>query len=275
MKDGQAILCTEGAHYAYRVGAEVLHGVDMAAHLGELLCVLGPNGSGKTTLLRCLLGQLALSQGAITLAGRDLARYSAMELARLVSYVPQNAGSAFAFTVAQVVMMGRTPHMGRLGLPSDVDRRVVAAAMEMTGTTELAGRDLETLSGGERQTVMITRALAQQPQVMLLDEPTSHLDVKHQLDIYRLMAKLAHDWGMAVVCVSHDVNLAGRFADRLMLLREGRRAAAGTPGEVIGAEVLEAVYQVPMRLVDVGLPVPMAIAENPDRQVGDTDRDTV
>src|SRR5690606_3777310 len=106
-------------------------------------------------------------------------------------------------------------------------RRVARAAMEMTGVTEFAARELETLSGGEQQTVMITRALAQQPRLMLLDEPTSHLDVKHQLDIYRLMAKLAHEWGTAVVCVSHDVNMASRFADRLMLLGGGTCAAAG------------------------------------------------
>ena len=268
MTDGDAICRAEGVRFSYRAGADVLAGVDLTARRGELLCILGPNGGGKTTLLKCLLGRLRPAEGTILLAGRPLRRHSAMELARIVGYVPQTARPAFAFTVGQIVQMGRTPHLGRLGLPRDLDRRVVAAAMAMTGVADLAGRDLETLSGGEQQTVMITRALAQQPSLMLLDEPTSHLDVKHQLDIYRLMAKLAHEWGMAVVCVSHDVNLAGRFADRLVFLRDGRPVASGPPAEVIRADVLASVYQVPVRLVDVGLPAPMAIAEEPANHSG-------
>ena len=194
------------------------------------------------------------------MAGKPRRRYRAMELARIISYVPQSTRAAFSFTVEQVVMMGRTPHMGHLGLAGELDRRVAAAAMEMTGVTKLAARPLESLSGGEQQTVMITRALAQQPRLMLLDEPTSHLDVRHQLDIHALMATLAHDWGMAVVCVSHDVNLAGRFADQLVLLSEGRPAAAGTPLQVITADVLARVYRVSVRLADVGLGTPIVVA---------------
>jgi iron complex transport system ATP-binding protein len=239
----------------------VLRGVDLTAREGELLCILGPNGSGKTTLLKCLLGLLKTTGGRISLSGKNLRRHGAMELARIVSYVPQAPKTAFAFNVEQIILMGRTPHMGSLGLAGQLDRRVVCAAMEMTGVTEFAGRDLDTLSGGEQQTVMITRALAQQPRLMLLDEPTSHLDVKHQLDIYRLMAKLAHEWGMAVVCVAHDVNVASRFADRLVLLSEGRLAASGAPADVIRQDVLETVYHIRARLVDVGLSVPMVVAE--------------
>jgi len=260
MTEATAILAAESLGFSYGGAREALAGVDLRAHRGELLAILGPNGSGKTTLLKCLLGLLRPQVGSITLDGRPLGRYGAMDLARRVSYVPQFATPAAAFTVEQIIMMGRTPHMGRLGLPGDLDRRIVAAAMEMTGVTEFAGRDLDSLSGGERQTVMITRALAQQPSVMLLDEPTSSLDVKHQLAIYALMAKLAHDWDMAVVCVSHDVNLAGRFADRLVLLKEGVVAAAGAPADVIAAETLGAVYDVPVRLVDVGLAVPLVVA---------------
>jgi len=150
-----------------------------------------------------------------------------------------------------------------LGVPGDLDRRVVDAAMAMTGAEAFAGRDFDALSGGERQTVMVTRALAQQPSVMLLDEPTSSLDVKHQLDLYRLMSKLAGQWQMAVVCVSHDVNLAARFADRLVVLKDGLVAAAGTPREVVAEQILQDVYDVAVRLVDVGLNVPMVIAEVP------------
>ena len=266
MSECQPILRVESLHFAYPGDPEVLTGVDLAAGKGELLCILGPNGSGKSTLLKCLLGLLPPAAGKIELAGRPRRRYRAMELARFVSYVPQSARAAFSFTVEQVVMMGRTPHMGHLGLSGDLDRRVVAAAMEMTGVTRLAQRPLESLSGGEQQTVMITRALAQQPQLMLLDEPTSHLDVRHQLDIYTLMAKLAHDWGTAVVCVSHDVNMAARFADRLVLLSQGRVAAAGTPAEVVRAEVLGPVYNVHVRLADVGLAVPMVVVGEGQQQ---------
>jgi len=261
MTHAPPILTAEDLHFAYRPDRPVLCGADLRARQGELLCILGPNGGGKTTLLKCLLGRLRPSAGEITLAEKPLRRYGTLELARMVSYVPQVAQTAFPFTVAQIVMMGRTPHMGRLGIPSPQDRRVAAAAMEMTGVTDFADRDLDTLSGGEQQTVMITRALAQQPQVMLLDEPTCHLDIKHQLDIHGLMGKLAHEWGMAVICVSHDVNLAARFADRLMLLSAGAAAAAGTAADVIDAATLEAVYHTPMRLVDAGTPVPMVIAE--------------
>jgi iron complex transport system ATP-binding protein len=253
------ILAVEGLRFAYAGGPEVLTGVDLTAARGELLCILGPNGSGKSTLLKCLLGLLEPAAGKVELAGKPRRRYGALALARILSYVPQSTRVAFSFTVEQVVMMGRTPHMNRLGLSGELDRRVAAAAMEMTGVTGLASRPLESLSGGEQQTVMITRALAQQPQLMLLDEPTSHLDVRHQLDIYALMAKLAHEWGMAVVCVSHDVNMAARFADRLVLLSNGRPAAAGAPAEVIRAEVLASVYQVEVRLADVGLGVPMVV----------------
>jgi len=263
MTDQGPILVAEGIQFAYPGGTEVLSGVDLRAREGELLCILGPNGSGKTTLLKCLLAALRPQKGTITVADRAIRRYGAMALARVVSYVPQTAQAAFAFTAAQIVMMGRTPHMGRLGLPGELDHRVVAAAMEMTATTAFADRMLENLSGGEQQTVMIARALAQQGRIMLLDEPTSHLDVGHQLTIYGLMAKLAHEWNMAVVCVSHDLNLAGRFADRIVLLAGGRRVAGGTPAEVIRPEILDAVYDVRVRLVDAGLAVPMVVAESP------------
>ncbi len=261
MSEHPPILTASEVAFAYRAERPVLAGVDLTAREGELLCILGPNGSGKTTLLKCLLGVLKPSAGAIAVADKPLRRHSAIELAKLVSYVPQSAQSAFAYTVRQIITMGRTPHMGRLGVPTDLDRRVVDAAMAMTGVTAFADRHLEALSGGEQQTVMIARALAQQPRLMLLDEPTCHLDVKHQLDIYALMAKLAHEWSMAVVCVSHDVNLAARFADRLVLLRDGVAAAAGAPSEVVTADILRSVYDVNVRLVDVGLSVPMVIAE--------------
>ena len=157
--------------------------------------------------------------------------------------------------------MGRFAHTGMLGMAGRKDVDVARQAMIMTETLGFATRTLEELSGGEAQRVMIARALAQQPSLLLLDEPTSHLDIRNQLLIYGMMQRLAHDWEMAVVCVSHDVNLAGRFADELVLMREGRVLAAGKPSEVIRREVLAQAYDVDVDLIDVpGEDVPMAVA---------------
>ena len=252
MSDQRHILSARGVTFGYRPAAPVLHEVDLQASSGRLLCLLGPNGSGKTTLLRCLLGRLAPSGGSIELDGKPLGAHSARELARLLGYVPQTAESAFAFSVWEIVLLGRLAHTGTLGLAGEQDRKVARAAMEMTDTLGLADRALGELSGGEAQRVMIARALAQQPSVILLDEPTSHLDIRNQLAIYRMMVRLAHDWQMAVVCVSHDVNLAARFADDLVVMRQGRVLATGGPADVIRRDVLAEAYEVEVDLVDAG-----------------------
>ena len=261
MSDQPHILRARDVAFEYNPGEPVLHGVTLTAAAGRLLCILGPNGSGKTTLLRCLLGWLPPSGGAVELDGRPVPSYAPRERARLMAYVPQIPRSAFAFSVEDIVLMGRLSHTGALGLAKQKDRDVAHEAMKMTGTYPFAERNLEELSGGEAQCVMIARALAQQPQVLLLDEPTSHLDIRNQLLIYRMMQRLAHEWGTAVVCVSHDVNLAGRFADELVLLRKGRVAADGPPADVIRADVLADVYGVDVELIPApGAPVPLVKA---------------
>lgn len=241
-----------GVCFEYRPGRPILRGVDLAATAGELTCILGPNGCGKTTLLRCLLGQLVPNGGEILLDGRAVAGYSPGALACLMAYVPQFPRSSFAFTVSQLVLMGRFARMGILGIATRGDLDIAREAMKMTDTDQFADRTLDELSGGEAQRVMIARALAQQPSVMLLDEPTSHLDIRNQLAIYRMMRRLAHDWQMAVVCVSHDVNLAARFADRLVLMRDGAVVADGDSGQVIRRRVLREVYDVEVDLIDGG-----------------------
>jgi iron complex transport system ATP-binding protein len=213
--------------FAYPAGKPVLRGIDLSARAGRLTCLLGPNGSGKTTLLRCLLGQLTPTAGTIVLDARPVAEYKPRQLARLMAYVPQLPTSAFAFTVRQIVLMGRFAHTGMLGIAGRQDRQVADEAMRMTGTLEFAARTLEEISGGEAQQVMIARALAQQPWIVLLD----------------------HDWRMAVVCVSHDVNVASRFADELVLMRDGRVIAAGPPADTIRADVLSAAYDVAVELI--------------------------
>ena len=258
------VLSAQGVEFGYRRDRLVLRGSALQAGAGKLVCILGPNGSGKTTLLRCLLGQLRPTGGSIQLDGRPLGKYSARQLARLLAYVPQTPASAFAFSVQDVVLMGRLAHTGVLGLAGEQDLVVARLAMQMTDTLEFATRSLEELSGGEAQCVMIARALAQQPSVMLLDEPTSHLDIRNQLVIHRMMQRLAHDWGMAVVCVSHDINLAGRFADELVLMRQGQVIASGPARDVLRRDLLEQTYGVRIQLVEAAdetVPVVLAHEE--------------
>ncbi len=249
MSDVQAILQTRDLGFEYRKDNPVLMGVNLDCLSGKLLCILGPNGSGKTTLLRCLLGQLEAKRGSISLDGKSLGRFPRRLLARALAYVPQIPSSAFAFNVFELVMMGRFAHVGMMGLAGAGDRAIANQAMKMTETDQFAGRSLSELSGGEAQRVMIARALAQQPQVMLLDEPTSHLDIKNQLLIYQMMSRLAHEWSMAVICVSHDLNLAGRFADQLVLMRDGRVLADGAPAQVFRKDVLAEAYDIEVDLI--------------------------
>lgn len=246
--------------FGYRPGRPVLRSVSFAVKAGKLLCVLGPNGSGKTTLLRCLLGQLKPSAGQLLLDGRDTGRYSTRGLAKLLAYVPQFPQSAFAFTVQELVLMGRFAHTGVMGLATEQDLAVTRLAMQMTNCLDFADRTLEELSGGEAQCVMIARALAQQPSLMLLDEPTSHLDIKNQLIIYKMMTRLAHDWQMAVLCVAHDINVAAQHADELLLMRQGEVIAHGPPREVIRQDTLQDLYGVEIELIDNGKDVPLVMA---------------
>ncbi|MBN1652502.1 MAG: ABC transporter ATP-binding protein [Deltaproteobacteria bacterium] len=243
--------------FRYQPGTPVLRGIDFQASIGQFTCILGPNGCGKTTLLKCLMNQLRLEKGRIDLDGRSIDGYSPSELAKYMAYVPHLPQSAFAFSVTEVVLMGRYAHTGLLGMTDDRDLKIAAEAMKMTQTRAFSDRTLDELSGGEAQRVMIARALAQQPRVMLLDEPTSHLDIRNQLIIHEMMTRVAHDWPMGVICVSHDINLAARFADRMVLMHEGRVVAAGTPLEVIDKDVLEKTYQVQVELIDSGRAEPM------------------
>lgn len=256
MTNAQPILNAERIHFGYRSDLPVLHGIDFRAAIGQLTSILGPNGCGKTTLLKCLMNQLRITKGRIDLDHRPLRSFSSPELAKYIAYVPHLPQSVFAFTVAEVVLMGRYAYTGLLGLTGDRDSMIALEAMKMTQTRRFADRTLDELSGGEAQRVMIARALAQQPKVMLLDEPTSHLDIRNQLIIHEMMRRVAHDWPMCVICVSHDVNLAARFSDRMVLMNDGRVVASGEPTEVIGKEVLQDTYHVEVELIDAGNSAP-------------------
>jgi len=243
---GAAWVEARGVEFAYRPGDTVLSGLSLAVARGRLVALLGPNGSGKTTLLRVLLGLLEPDAGTVHVGGRPLAEYSRAALARCAAYVPQETAEAVTLTVLETVLMGRSPHTGALGFESEDDWRAVRGALHLTDTARFADRNLDELSGGERQRVVIARALAQEPDLLLLDEPTSFLDMKHQHAIYGLLGRLVRERGLTVLCVSHDVSLAAAYADELVLLARGRVAAAGSPADVVRTDVLEPVYETPV-----------------------------
>ena len=230
-------------HLAWRVGGRmVLDGVDMTPPPGALTGLIGPNGAGKSTLLRLLAGVMPASGGQALLDGADLAALPRRERARRVALVEQEH-EPVEITVADAVALGRTPHASRWGGLGPRDREVVAGALADAGVGGLAGRSLATLSGGERQRVHLARALAQEPELLLLDEPTNHLDLAARLDLLDVLGGLTLR-GVTVLAALHDLNLAAGACDHVVLLAEGRVAAAGTVAEVLRPEVIEPVYGV-------------------------------
>jgi iron complex transport system ATP-binding protein len=226
-------------------------GLDVTLAQGEVLALLGPNGSGKTTLLKTLLGILAPLAGAASIDGRSLSAYSIRERARRIAYVPQVHTPTFAFTVETLVLMGRTAHGSLFSRPSAADRTVAARALEQFGIAHLAQRPYTMISGGERQLVLLARALAQEPQFIVLDEPTASLDFGNQGKVMREIRALAAS-GHGVLFTTHDPNHAMRAADRAYLLRDGQRIADGKVAEVLTREQLEGLYGAPVeKLTDV------------------------
>jgi iron complex transport system ATP-binding protein len=223
-------------------GHPVLEDVAFEVEAGRFFIIIGPNGSGKTTLLKLLVGLLPLMHGRIDLLSQNITRYSARGLARQIAYVPQSAPVEFPFSVTQIVLMGRAPHLGLLGFEGEEDHDIARKAMAITGVDHLARRRLDQLSGGEQQRVFIARAICQQPKILLLDEPTAALDLSHQVRLMDLMERLKNEQGVTVVMVSHDLNMAAMYADRLLLLSKGKVARLGTPEQVIDFELLEKVY---------------------------------
>jgi iron complex transport system ATP-binding protein len=226
--------------------------LDIALATGEVLALLGPNGSGKTTLLKTLLGLIAPLGGEVRLGDRALRGYSTRERARLIAYVPQSHAPTFAFPVESIVLMGRTAHGNLFSRPSERDRVAARDALERLGILHLADRPYTTISGGERQLALLARALAQDPQFVVLDEPTSSLDFGNQGKLMDEIVRLAQS-GHGVIFTTHDPNHALRAADRAYLLRDGTRIADGAVDAVLTRENLEAIYRAPVRvLTDAG-----------------------
>jgi iron complex transport system ATP-binding protein len=226
-------------------GRTVGEDLSLALHAGQVVALLGPNGGGKTTLLKTLLGLLPAQGGVLRLDGRALHAWSLPERARRVGYVPQGQASTFGYSARQMVLLGRTAHLGLLARPGANDHAVADAALQRLGITHLAERSVHRMSGGERQLVLISRALAQQPRAVLLDEPTASLDFGNQGMVMRAIRALA-DQGLGVLFTTHDPNQALRCADTALLLREGRVLVSGPVAGVVTAENLRALYGAPV-----------------------------
>jgi iron complex transport system ATP-binding protein len=234
-------LSVENASFSYS-DTPVLFSISFAFLQGEFVGIIGPNGSGKSTLLRLIAGITHPTSGTIRLNGTSLGELSRREIARRVAVVPQETTFVFPFSVLEVVLMGRSPHLGRFGLESAADLDIARSAMEATDTWFLRDRTMEEVSGGEKQRIIVARALAQQPAILLLDEPTNALDIRHQVDIYQLLQRLHDESGLTIVLVSHDLNLSARACERLILLHNGRVCRDGNPEEVMESSLLSEVY---------------------------------
>jgi iron complex transport system ATP-binding protein len=226
-------------------GVPVAFSITFDVQPGSLWAVLGPNGSGKSTLLRTALGWLPPVQGDVLLFGQPAAAWERRLLARRVAWVPQSFEADAGFTALEMVLMGRAPHLGTWGLPSQADVALARAALEELGVAHLAGRRVGELSGGERRLLLLARAFAQGPELLLLDEPTAFLDLRHQVDVLRLV-RARVDAGLAAVAVLHDANLAASVADHVLLLRDGGVLGQGPTREWLSAERLASLYGLPM-----------------------------
>lgn len=229
--------------FGYPDTGPVLTGVNLTVPVGGFLGIVGPNGVGKSTLLALLSGFLRPGAGRVELFGRPPGEWKRRELARTVAVVPQSESWSFPFRVSEVVLMGRTPYLsGPLALERAEDVAAAKRALDAVGLSDLACRPLDHLSGGERQMVLVARALAQEPELLLLDEPTASLDLAHQQQIFRLLTRLNAERGLTTVVVTHDLNLAALYCDRLAVLHGGRVVGEGSPAEILTAPLLSDIY---------------------------------
>ena len=264
----EADIRVEKVHFAYN-GAEIIRGIDLNIKHGAFHCLLGPNGSGKTTLVKLLSGVLKPTSGRIELFGESLKSLSLRKIARRVAVVPQGMHVSFPFTALEIVLMGRAPHLSGLSLESRDDMTIAQEAMEMTGMWELRHRVMEQLSGGEAQRVIVARALAQQPKVLLLDEPTVFLDIKHQIELMELLTRLHQNRALTILAVTHDLNLAALYAEKVTLLRDGIVRTEGLPHEVITPKNIMDVFAAQVEVFNInGKPGVLPAPSNPEISTG-------
>ena len=236
------VLSARGVHAGYP-DHPVLHDVSLELSAGELLAIVGPNGAGKSTLLKVLSGAIEPGAGEIALSGRPLASYRRRRLARQLAVLGQETPTSFAFSVMELVLMGRAPHLAAWRLEGSSDVARAHQALASLGLSELISRPINELSGGERRRAFLARVLAQEPAVALLDEPTAFLDLKHVGEIFAVLAQLRNRRQMAVIASLHDLNAAALYADRVLLLKDGRAVGCGPPDEILTADNLRLVYE--------------------------------
>ena len=259
-------LLLRDASFSYGNGFTLNH-INLFVPYGQMVGLLGPNGSGKTTLLELATGVLAPSEGDVSVGGVSLKRYARRAVAQRIAVVPQQFNIPFAYTVEEVVLLGRTPFVHGLSGESKRDRQMALNALELTGMIEFRNRYFSDLSGGERQKIVIAMALAQEPPLLLLDEPTSHLDISHQIEILELLRKLNHEKKVTIVAAMHDLNLSALYFERLILLDHGFVFADGSPDEVITKEIIQKVFSATVEIArHPGVSVPQIVLLLPDNR---------
>lgn len=234
-------LKVNNVEFAYN-SVPVLENVSMELNRAEVLGIVGPNGTGKSTLIRCIDQILNPKRGSILLDEQEIKKMTRMEIARKIGYVPQSMEGVFPASVIDTVLMGRRPYLGWKSSKEDLD--CVLEVLELLGMMEFAMRDVNEISGGQQQKVLIARALAQKADILLLDEPTSNLDIRHQLEVMEIMKNIVKNRGISVIMAVHDLNLASRYADRVIMMKEGKIFAAGNPASVLTVENIKEVYGV-------------------------------
>lgn len=242
------MIAADRLNFAYH-DTPILRDISLSIAGPQLTGLIGPNGAGKSTFLKIIAGLLTPGSGGVSLAGKSLPDYSRKALARLTGLVPQRFEAAFDFTVYEIVAMGRYPYQAPFRSESGADRQIIRRAMEETEVWQFRARPFSELSGGEQQRVVLASALAQEPQILLLDEPTSALDIKHQLRFYEILQHLPRERAMTILTVTHDINLAARFCERIVVMKQGRIVADGPPETVIEKSLLEQVYEVPVEVL--------------------------
>lgn len=247
LHDSMATVSIEGLSFEYSKDALILNGIDLALSGSQLVSIIGPNGVGKSTLIHCIDRILSPTKGVVMVDGADVGSYSAKDLAKKIGYVPYATNDSFPMTVVDTVLMGRNPHRRWKSLHDDMI--AVEEAMRMMDVSSLAMRSFSELSAGQHQRVMLARGIAQEPEILLLDEPTANLDIKHQMDVIRLLKELSVAKGVMVIMISHDLNLASKYSDNVIMMSEGRIFAVGKPEDVITEENIRHVYDVESEII--------------------------
>lgn len=240
----------DGVDYSYKSGTQVLHDINLKIYEPGLLCIIGPNGVGKSTMVKCMNKLLIPSKGSVTLDDRNVRSYSLKELSKTIGFVPATSSDNFSMTVIDTVLMGRHPHQ-KVGSEKN-DMHIVYQVLDDLKITHLALRNYNELSAGQHQKVSIARGLAQEPDILILDEPTANLDVRHQVQVIELLLRLSHERGMTVVMISHDLNIAAKYADKIVVMSTpGVIYRVGTPNEVITEDTIRYVYGMECTILNV------------------------